>query len=109
MNSLYGQYIKERLNKEILEDEKGFATYSFIDDGCYIEDIFVSKNYRQHGIAKSMLDKISIIAKEKGCTKLIGSVVPTCNGSTDSLQAAFSYGFKLDSCTQNLIVYIKRI
>lgn len=109
MNSLYGQYIKERADKEIIEDERGFATYLFMDDGCYIEDIFVRKEYRSKGIAKEMLDKISIIAKEKGCKKIIGTVVPSYKSSTYSLQAAFSYGFKLDSSRQNLIVYVKEL
>jgi GNAT superfamily N-acetyltransferase len=109
MKSLYGQYIKEQNNKEIIEDERGFATYFFTPDGCLVEDIFVVKEYRSKGVAKEMLDKISIIAKENGCKKMIGTVVPTCKGSTHSLQAALSYGFKLDSCRQNLICYIKEL
>lgn len=107
--SLYSEYVKERLNKEVIENENGFATYLFMDDGVYVEDIFVRKEYRDKGIAKEMLDQISIIAKEKGCKKMIGTVVPSTEGSTHSLQAAFSYGFKLDSCRQNLIVYTKEI
>lgn len=105
--TLFAEYIKERLNKEIIEDERGFATYLFMDDGVYVEDIFVKKEYRDTGVAKEMLDKISMIAKDKGCKKIIGTVVPSTAGSTHSLQAAFAYGFKLDSSRQNLIVYIK--
>lgn len=105
--SLFAEYIKERLDKEIMEDHRGFATYCFIDDGCYIEDIFVKKEFRDQDIAKEMLDKISVIAKERNISKLIGTVVPSANGSTDSLSAAFSYGFKLDSSSQNLIVFTK--
>ncbi len=109
MSSLFGQYIKERLDKEIIEDERGFATYLFIDDGVYVEDIFVNKDYRNQGVAKEMLDKISIIAKEKGYKKIIGSCIPSSKGSTESLQAALAYGFKLDSSRQNIIVYIKEV
>lgn len=107
MSSLFSQYIKERSNKEIIEDERGFATYLFMDDGVYVEDIFVSKDYRNQGVAKEMLDKISVIAKEKGYKRMIGTTVPSSNGASSSLQAALAYGFKLDSSRQNLIVYVK--
>lgn len=107
MASLYGKYIKELSDKEIIEDERGFATFNFIDDGCYVQDIYVDKEYRNSGVATEMLDKITIIAKEKGCKKLIGTTIPSLKDSTSSLKAAFSYGFKLDSSRQNLIVYIK--
>src|ERR1700732_4801228 len=109
MKSLHGQYIEELSGKEIIEDHRGFATYLFMDDGCYIEDIFVTKDHRHEGVAKEMLDKITVIAKEKGCKKLIGTVIPSYKGSTNSLQAAFAYGFKLDSSRQNLVVYIKEL
>lgn len=107
--SLYSEYVKERLNKEVIENENGFATYLFMDDGVYVEEIFVRKEYRNKGIAKEMLDQISVIAKNKGYKKMIGSVVPSTNGATHSLQAAFAYGFKLDSCRQGIIVYTKEI
>lgn len=108
-SSLFAQYIKERLDKEIIEDHRGFATYYFIEDCCYCEDIFVKTEYRNQDIAKEMLNKITIIAKERNINKLVGTVVPSVNGSTESLQAAFSYGFKLDSAAPNLIVFVKKL
>ena len=107
MKSLYGQYIEELANKEIIEDDRGFITYLFMDDGCYVEDIFVIKEHRNNGVAREMLDKVSVIAKEKGYKKLIGTVIPSYKDSTYRLQAALSYGFQLDSSRQNLIVYVK--
>ena len=108
MASLFGEYIKERLDKDIIEDHRGFATYYFIDDGCYVEDIFVKKQYRNQDVAKEMLNKISNIARERNIYKLIGTAIPSVKGGcTDSLQAAFSYGFKVDSAASNLIVYVK--
>lgn len=108
--SLYGQYIKERLGKEILEcADKGFATYSFKDNSCYIEDIYVCPDNRHEHIASHMTNSIAEIAKNKGCTSLLGSIVPSANYSTDSLKALLAYGFELDSCINNFIVLKKDI
>lgn len=107
--SLYAQYINERENKQILETEQGFATYSFTKDGVYIEDIFVSKDYRHNNVASQLADQIIEIAKQKGCTKVFGSVVPSANNSTISLKVLLSYGFKLNSSTNNFILMSKEI
>lgn len=107
--SLYAQYVLERQGKQILEHAQGFATYSFIDNAVYIEDIFVQKEYRQTGLAAHMADLICEIAKEKGYKKLFGSVVPSANGSTDSLKVLLAYGFKLDSSANNFIAFSKEI
>ena len=106
--SLYGSYIKEREDKEIIEDSRGFATYQFLDyDRCYIESIYVQPDFRNTNLASEMADKIAIIAKERGCTKLVGSVSPTANGATASLKVLLAYGFQLESSSNNLIVFVK--
>lgn len=107
--SLYSEYIYERQGKEIVESEKGFATYYYLPDGAYIEDIFVKAEFRKEGIASQMADQIASIAKAKGYTKLFGTVVPSTNGSTNSLKTLLAYGFVLNSCTNNLIILEKGI
>lgn len=107
--SLFGAYIKERENKDIIETDYGFATYSFTPNGCYIEDIYVSPDFRHSKLASEMADKITAIAKEKGVKRLIGSVVPSANNSTASLKVLLGYGFKLESATNNFIVFTKDI
>lgn len=109
MKSLFAKYIEARGGKEIIETEKGFATYYFINDGCYIEDIFVEEKYRKSGEASKMAYEIEIIAKERGCKKIYGTVCPQAKGSTDSLKVLLAYGFSLDSCTSNLIAMKKDI
>lgn len=107
--SLYAEYISEREGKHILEHAQGFATYVFMEKGCYIEDIFVRKEYRQTGVAAHLADQIAEIAKERGYKQLFGSVVPSANGSTTSLNVLLSYGFRLESCTNNFILMVKEI
>lgn len=107
--SLYAQYIKERDNKNIIEDEKGFATYCFIKDGTYIQDIYVHPDHRHSHVASQYADKIAQIAREKGHTKLFGSVRPSANFSTESLKVLLAYGFRIDSAAQDAIFLVKEI
>ncbi len=109
MDSLFAQYIKERENKEIIESDIGFATYYFVDKNCYIQDIFVKSDFRKSGEASRLADEISKIAKENGCTKLYGSVVPSAKGSTESLHVLLHYGFKLNSSINNFIAMEKEL
>lgn len=101
--SLFGDYIKQREGKDIIESDKGFATYSVVKDGIYIEDIFVSADHRHSGEAARMADQIADIAREKGLKRLYGSVSPSANNSTASLKVLLAYGFKLNSSTNNFI------
>jgi GNAT superfamily N-acetyltransferase len=109
MESNYALYIREREGKEILEDELGFATYVFLPEHCYIEDIFVRQEYRSSGHASRYADAIAEIAKERGYKKLLGSVCPTAKGSDTSLKVLQAYGFKLSSSDRNMIYLEKEI
>lgn len=109
MKSLHGQYLKERENKEIIESEKGFATFFFENDYVYLEDIFVNKKHRRSGECYKMADEVAKIAKEKGYKKMLGSVCPSAPSSTESLQVLINYGFKLASSTDNMIYFIKNL
>jgi len=102
-------YLEERTNKHIIEDGFGFAIYSFNEHGVYIEDIFVLEDYRKSGHAAKLADKIALIAKVKGITKMFGSVCPSAKGSTTSLKVLLAYGMKLKSATQDFIVMEKDV
>ena len=106
-NSLYAQYVKERGGKELIETEHSFATYYILEQGCYIEDVFVQPEYRSTGIARETVDWIARIAKQAGCTKMYCTVCPSALNSTDSLKAVLAVGFMLSSVQPNLIVFKK--
>lgn len=109
MISLYGEYIEEREGLSILENEKGFFTYMIKGDECYIKDIFIAKEFRRTGAATEFAEQITKIAKDNGCKFLSGTCVPSTNGSTESLKAMFSYGFKVHSSSNDLIILIKEL
>ena len=107
--SMYREYLEELGSRDIVESENGFATYLITGKECYIEDIYVKKEFRKTKEASKLADKIVKIAKEKGCTLLTGSVVPTANNSTRSLKVLLGYGFKLHSANDNFIVFSKEL
>lgn len=108
--SLYARYIQERLGDHIIETPLGFATYRFPDEKTvYIVDIYVPPEHRKHGVTRDILAVIMGIAKQKGCTKLIGSVVPSTKGSTESLKFLLAHGMTLDSCAVDFILFSKVI
>lgn len=105
--SLYAEYIKEREGRDIIEDERGFASYTFINDSVYIQEIYVRPKFRKEGVAAQYADTIATIAKSKGYSKMIGSVCPSAQGATESLKVLLAYGFKLQSSESNFIWFVK--
>ena len=108
--SMYSDYLTERTDDQIIECEEGFATYRFTDEKtCYIIDIYIAPVYRKRGAASDIADIIMEKAKNKGCTKLLGSVVPSTKGSNESIKVLQAYGMKLDSSANDFILFSREI
>lgn len=111
--SHYAEYLRERTEDRILETEEGFATYRFTQSqggqSVYIIDLFVHPDHRKRGVASSIADRIVAIAKLRGCTKLLGTVVPSMKGSTASLRVLIGYGMWLQSAAADLVIMEKDI
>lgn len=105
---LYKKYLEEtHEGKSLVYDEDGFASYWIKGTECYIEDIYTVPDKRQTYHAADLANKIAKIAKDRGCTLLTGSVVPSANESTRSLKVLLGYGFKLLSSSNNFIIFGK--
>jgi ribosomal protein S18 acetylase RimI-like enzyme len=108
--SLYAEYLKERTSDFIIEDEFGFATYRFVDEKTvYIVDIYVKPEHRYDGIASSLADDIVRIAKQRGCTTLMGTVQPSAKNSTASIKVLMAYGMTLASSGNDFVIFKKEI
>lgn len=107
---MYGDYLKERLNDEIIETAFGFATYRYIDDNTvYIVDIYIRPEHRNSKCASLLANDIVKTSKLRGCTKLLGTVTPSAKNSTISLKVLLGYGMSLKSCSNDIIIFEKEI
>jgi ribosomal protein S18 acetylase RimI-like enzyme len=107
--SLYAEYLKELENRDTVEHEWGFATFSTNGDFCYLDNIYVKPDHRRSRLATALANEVELIAKSRGCKILIGTIVPSLPGSTDRLVAALSFGLKLQSSRDNFIFLQKDI
>ncbi len=108
--SMYGQYITERTNREILETEHGFATFQVLPNNIfYIIDIFIKPEYRRSRKASELTDNLENIAKEKGSKWILGSVDDAAKGAEVSHKALQAYGFKPYKSAGSMNFYLKPI
>lgn len=110
MKSLYGQYLAEREDKDIIETDKGFATFKVFDNGeCYLQDIYVVPSERKTGLATEMADMVSKIAKARGCNLLVGSVCTDDKYATRNLQVLIAYGMEIYKNVGTVIFLKKKL
>lgn len=110
MSSHYAKYIEEKTVKSIIETDDGFVTYGFPDPNTvYIEDVYIIPERRQSHLATELADKVLSIAKERGCTRMLGSVIPSNKNSTVSLKVLIAYGMELQSSSNDFILFSRSI
>lgn len=113
MDSMYAKMVREKTDDFILETESGFATYKFTEykneKAVYIANIYVLPDFRKTNVAGAMADNIVEMARKKGCTKLLGGVVPSSKDSTVNLRVLLGYGMRLDSSAVDYIIFVKDI
>ncbi len=107
--SLYAQYVKERLGKDVIETEFGFATIHVTNTVFYIEDIFVLKEHRKDGHAQKLANEAIEWAKRMGFKKVLGSVNLEAKNFEYSMKVMSLFGFKPCRAQSNLIFYEKEI
>jgi GNAT superfamily N-acetyltransferase len=106
--SLYAEYIAELTNGFVYETDQGFASYIFPDQStCYIKDIYVKPEFRRSKVASDISASIEAIAKQRGCTRLLGSVTPSAKNATISVLNLLTYGFKVVSASNDFILFEK--
>ena len=99
----------------MLETPHGFLTYGF---NCvpgvnfphvYIEDLYVIPSSRKTHVATEMADKVADIARERGVTKMLGSVNTNTTSPDTSLNVLKAYGMKLYGATDATVWMIKEL
>jgi len=109
--SLWAEYRAERKESIFIEHENGFASYNFSADGkdCYLQDIYVRKDFRKTGLATQLADEVVEIAKARDCEYLTGSVIVGSVEDTKSMKVFLAYGMKLHSVQGNIVYLYKKL
>jgi ribosomal protein S18 acetylase RimI-like enzyme len=109
--SLYGNFLRETEEIDIVETDQGYATYKIFPDAseCYIIDIYVLPQYRRTKVASELANEVARKAKLKGCKFLTGTVIPTNNKSTESMKTLLGYGFSLMKSEVNKVWFVKEL
>ena len=113
MTSLYGKYIKERENCDIIEHESGFISYRIRDTQLgltlFIEDIFVLPEKRRQGIAAEFCELIKSIAKKENCKQIMSGADPTTLNATESVAFQISMGSKIIGVSNGMINFYYKV
>jgi GNAT superfamily N-acetyltransferase len=106
---LFRQYLLERENVHLLNEEWGFATYSFGEDHVYLQDIYVVPEKRNTGLGVHLMNEVGKMAKERGCSLMLGSVDEKGNGSEDMKSIMKHLGFKEHTKLGSVVYYLREI
>ena len=108
--NLIADYFKEFFGDETLETENGFAIYRYLcKEQVYIVHIYVRPEMRKSKVASQIADKVAEIAKSQGAKEILGSVVPSANHSSRSLQVLLGYGMELKRIENGMLIFSKEI
>ncbi len=108
--SAYADYLKERTDDQIIETEGCFVTYRYLNEmQVYIVDVYVAPELREKGIGAKLGDSVAAIAKQRGCTEMLGTVSLDTKGSKRSIQFLWAYGMELQSANNNVLIFRKAL
>ena len=107
--TLYAKYIKERENAQVLENESGFITYKFINDECFICDVFVDPKARKKGVISELVDALAAIAEQEQATHLSANIYLNDPGANRTLSAALKIGFEVVGAAPGALAIVRKI
>jgi GNAT superfamily N-acetyltransferase len=68
--SLYANFLKERIGKDILEDDKSYVTFCGYRDGIIVEDVYVAPEHRKQGLAIKRIYDVVELCKQHSIKKI---------------------------------------
>jgi hypothetical protein len=107
--NIYLQYRQERENLQSIEVEGAFATYKFVNDYCYLEDVYAIPELRGSKISYELATMVEAAAKKAGYKKMLGSVDIAAANPEISLKACFTQGYKILKLEGSVIWLSKEI
>jgi len=108
-SQMYKDYLLEREGAQVVEAPGGFAIYKLLNEGTYLQDIYVEPKLRQKGVGQHLLDSVVDKARQQGHTFVLGSCDINANGATTSMKAILGSGFNVQSINGTMIYFKKDI
>lgn len=107
--TIYSEYIKERLGQSILENENGFIKYKTNGEEIFIVDMYVKKELQFKGLGHSLLKSLNALAKTLGCKVITANVHLFDENKEKTLQSAFNTGFKIHSSNDQFLTILREV
>ena len=90
---MYADYIRERSNDIIIEDETGFIQFRFLNEKqVFIVELYVLPEFRRSGLGSKLADRVVAFAKIQGCVELLAAVWVESKNSKISILSCIGYG-----------------
>lgn len=102
--TLYAKYIKEREGGFLLENEFGFISYKFVDQECFIMNMYIEQSEQAKGHGRALIAKLNKIAGDADCNVISANVHLWDEHSSETLAAALATGFKVTAANNNVLV-----
>ena len=107
--SLWGEYVAERLNWSVIEDDDSFIAYSLAPPFIRIEDVYVKPEKRRGKKAWILVDKVVAEGRKNPDIKEIWAQVWPGEANDMSLKACLAYGFRVLDAQAGRIMLTKEI
>ena len=107
VKSNYGLYVAELEGLEILESNRGFATYKIKDDELWVYDVFVRPDYRGCGIALRYIQELEELARECNCKAMMSITNKKNNAWERSTGLLQEYGFEIEGVADDGTIFLK--
>lgn len=101
--SLYGNYISERSNGKILENDFGFIAYRTDQGECYIIEMYIKPEFRRSKKGTELFSELELIARKERSRRIVAGIYIEDACSTITIAAAISAGFKIFSANGGII------
>jgi hypothetical protein len=108
---LFKEYLKERENKEVIENEYGFLIYKIFgkDKECFIADFYIRPAFRKTVVVGNFINELKKIGLEHGCETMTACLQVSDAGHKRTLLAALKLGFNIISANNNSMVILKNL
>ncbi len=107
--SLYREYVKDRLGAEIVLMPDGFVQYNTHEETrtLFIHNIHVKKDSRRKGICHALVGELEKVVKEKNLDRIVGEIFLFDPHARQTILIALVMGFDIMSADGGKITIVK--